>query len=189
MRARRALEMAIVYTGRMNIPNYTGLSSDIVAGALPGAQPGMIVFISDTLAWYIVRADLQLVPYSLPVEVTVSSDIELGSVHLDQQLTDSVEIAPTWGSVAVGALGTAQPLMGTEFFVASFTLLPKSTNTGEIYFGDASVDRVTSKQFILPATGSPSIVIDAPIGNKLDLNKFFIDAEIINDGVDFMYLR
>ena len=179
--------MTIEYTGRMNIPNATALDSDIVAGKLPGLQPGMVVYFTDTQKTQIARADGVLVDYFLPISFNGSVDI--GAVHLDQQLADSVEIAPTWGGVAVGTLGTAQPLVGTEFFVASFTLLPKSTNTGEIYFGDAGVDRVTSKQFILSAGGNSSIVIDAPIGNKLDMNKFYIDAEIINDGVDFMYLR
>jgi len=182
--------MTLIYIGKMNVPNYLADSSTDIEldGTIHGASiKGATVFLVDTGIWKVISEDLTLQDYALPI--TFNGSVDIGAVHLDQQLVDSVEIAPTWGGVAVGTLGTAQPLMGTEFFVASFTLLPKSTNTGEIYFGDASVDRVTSKQFILSATGSPSIVIDAPIGNKLDLNKFFIDAEIINDGVDFMYLR
>jgi hypothetical protein len=182
--------MAIVYNGRMNMPNYTCLSSDITAGKFTdvtkAAQPGMIVFASDTSEWYIVRADGVFVPYSLPVEITVTSPIDIGSVSIDQPLTDSLEIAPVYGYKQIGTPGTAEPLVGVDTYVMSFTVFPRPANSGTVYFGDADVDRTTSQQILIAKTSS-GLSIEAPTGYKLNLKKFYIDVDTGTDGVNFLY--
>ena len=180
--------MTIVFNGNMNIPNYTALSTDIVGGALPGAQPGRIVFISDTVATYIVRADLQLVPYALPVEVTVSSDIDIGAVHIDQQLTESVALTPYFVIKSVPTPGTAVALASTATYVISATIFPKVGNTDSVYLGTSDVDKSTSQQIIITTT-SAGFVLDAPLGYKLNLADWYIDAVDADNGVRFIYLK
>ena len=70
--------MAITYTGRLNIPNVVALSSDVSAGIILGAQPGMVIYYSDTKAWKIVKNDLSLADYVLPF----SASVDIGDVTL-----------------------------------------------------------------------------------------------------------
>jgi hypothetical protein len=92
--------MTIVFNGDMNIPNYTALSTDIVAGALPIAQPGRTVFISDTASWYIVRADGILVAYTIPAAVNVTP-----SLPVTVQVLAADVHAPSSNTAAVVSYG------------------------------------------------------------------------------------
>lgn len=82
--------MAISYTGRMNVPNIVCLSSDVADGKIDGAQPGMVIYYSDTSAWKIVNSDFSLADYALPA--TFSGTISLGAVTVGSAhaLTDAV---------------------------------------------------------------------------------------------------
>jgi len=82
--------MAITYIGRLNIPNIVCLSSDVADGKIAGAQPGMVIFYSDTAAWKIVKNDLSLATYAIPASFagTISlGAVTVGSAHA---LTDGV---------------------------------------------------------------------------------------------------
>ncbi|MFZ2992514.1 MAG: hypothetical protein WA061_02250 [Microgenomates group bacterium] len=90
--------MAIVFTGRMNVPNYTALTTDLAGGILPGAQPGMVIFLSDNATWKIVQHDLSLATYALPVTLSPSASIDIGDVTL---LAGEAYIGKTGGSTTV----------------------------------------------------------------------------------------
>jgi len=59
--------MTAVYVGRMNRINWVAEYSDLVAGELPLAQPGMIVYLTDLEETYIVNADFSLSLYVTPM--------------------------------------------------------------------------------------------------------------------------
>jgi hypothetical protein len=88
----------------------------------------------------------------------------------------------------VATPGTAEPLVSSATYVLSLTIFPKVTNTDNVYIGTSAVDKTTSQQIIL-APGGSSVVIDAPLGYKLDLHNFYADAEVGGEGVEFMYLK
>jgi hypothetical protein len=183
-------KMAIVKTGRLNIPNITCLTTDIVGGAVAGGEPGLVVYVSDAAAasqWFIVRADLQLVPYALPVEITVDgSTIEIGNVGIDAPVSESITLTPHFGIKTVATPGTGVPITAGSTKVMSITLWPKEGNVGTVYVGDSTVDKDTSHQIILTTT-SPGIIIDVALGYNFDLTNLYVDAINANDGVEFIY--
>jgi hypothetical protein len=80
--------MAIVIMGRLNIPNIMCLSSDVSGGKIAGAQPGMVIYYTDTSAWKIVKSDLTLGDYTLPVSIN-TGDISIGAVELKNATDDT----------------------------------------------------------------------------------------------------
>jgi len=181
--------MTIVYNGPLGVPNYTALTTDVIAGVLPGAQPGRVVYISDNNTWFIIRADGELVPYVLPVEITVDpGSINIGMVGIEQPVADAVLVAPYYDTMSVALPGTSESLTATDVYAITVTVWPKPANVGTVYFGTAGVDKTTSQQIIL-ATTSGGASVDAPIGYKLNLKNFYIDAINAGDGLNFMYLK
>ena len=180
--------MAKVFTGRLNIPNYTCIDTDIVGGKLAGAEPGMIVFVNNTEQWYIVRSDGVLVDYALPVEVTVSSAIDIGEITIDQPVGSSITLVPHFGIKVVPTPGTGVPLTAGSTLVQAVTVWPATVNHNNVYVGDLLVDKDTSPQIILAPT-SIGISIDVPVGYNMDLNNLYVDAITINDGVNFIYYK
>jgi len=183
----------IEFTGRMNIPNYTCLTTDITAAVFSGtnasgqavkAEPGLVVFVTDSSEWLIAEADGTLVPYSIPVEVTTS----IGAVNIDQPLVDSITVGPIAGTIGVSSPGTRVCLVIVPTPCISIFVSPLSNNTGAVYFGDSDVknDTVAHKEIVL-AKGSNGLSIDAPVGYKLDVLDFYIDADNGGDGINFIY--
>jgi len=179
--------MAVTYIGKMNVPNYLALSSDVgLGGTIPGVViKGAIVYYTDTSIWKIVKDDLTLEDYALPISFNGSVDI--GAVHIDQNITESIEIAPVYATKSIGTPGTAEPLVGSNTYCMSATIVPKVGNVGNVYFGDSGVDKTTQKEITITTT-SAGVVIDAPLGYKLNLKKFYIDVDNGTDGVNFIYL-
>jgi len=64
----------ITFNGRLNTPSYEALSTDLIAGILPGViNPGLTIYFSDTHTWKIVVDGTGLLAdYSLPVSVTAT---------------------------------------------------------------------------------------------------------------------
>jgi hypothetical protein len=183
--------MSLIFVGKMNVPTYTCLDADIIANAVAGASiVGGTIFVTDTTVWKIIKSDLTLADYVLPVEVTVTSDIDIGAIHIDQQISESVELGFFHDAKSVAVPGTSESLTSTDVYVVSVAVYPKtaSVNVGNIYFGNSAVDRSTSKQFIITSANS-GIAIDVGVGNKLNLKSLFIDADNAGDGVEFNYLK
>jgi hypothetical protein len=179
--------MTLIYLGKLNVPNYTALSTDVAANAIAGASmKGGIVLLTDTAIWKIILDDLTLADYALPISFNGSVDI--GAVHLDQQLTDSVEVAPYYNTMSVSVPGTSESLVATDVYAITVTAWPKTTNVGTVYLGTSGVDKTTSQQIVL-ATGSSGVSIDTPVAYKLNLKNLYIDAVNAGDGVNFMYLK
>jgi hypothetical protein len=64
--------MALKFIGKMNMPNYTALATDIeIDGTIIGASSvGFTVYLTDTAAWKIIGSDLVLVDYVVPVTIS-----------------------------------------------------------------------------------------------------------------------
>ena len=178
--------MTVIYVGQMNTPNYMIDSTDVeLDGTVDGVvRKGSTVYIRDTAIWKIVKDDLTLEDWALPISFNGSVDI--GAVHLDQNLTESIEISPVSGEKAVTVSGTAEPLVGVNTYAISMLVQPKVGNVGNVYFGDSGVDKTTSKQIIISNT-SGGISVDAPVGYKINLFDYYIDADNPGDGVRYTY--
>lgn len=179
--------MALTFIGKMNVPNYTALSTDVTSGNTidHAVIVGATILLTDTAVWKIIKSDLTLEDYALPISFNGSVDI--GAVHLDQNLSDSVELSPVSGAKAVTVAGTAEPLALTNIYFISMLVQPRIGNIGNVYLGDSGVDRTTSQQIIIIPSGA-GVVIDAPVGYKHNLAKWYIDAANSNDGVRYTYL-
>jgi len=178
--------MTVKYVGQMNIPNYTFASTDInMDGTVDDVNRiGNTCFVTDTLEWKIVLPDLTLGDYTLPVGV---GNIDIGKVGIDQPVASSTHIAPFNGTQDVAVAGTAEALVGVATYAISLVIVARGTNTGAVYIGNASVDKDTSKQLIL--SPGNTMTIDAPLGYKIGVHDWYIDADNPTDGVDFIYLK
>jgi len=204
--------MTLVFVGQMNVPTYTALSTDIVASEIDGAiRIGATVFLTDTAAWKIVLPDLTLGDYTLPVNITLAGDLEIGAVEIkdattatravvganglavnafvnriDQSVAESNTLSPVYGTQAVAVPGTAEPLVGSSTKAIAIVVFTKEGNTDEVYVGTAAVDKTSSKQMILAPGGTLSI--DAPLGYTLNLANWYVDAVVAGEGVNFIAL-
>lgn len=185
MRDKEDLKMSLIFIGKMNTPNYIAESTDITNdGNIVGASIiGATVLLTDTGVWKVILPDMTLEDYALPISFNGSVDI--GAVHIDQQLTESVEIVPLYDTKTVAVPGTAESLEAVDTYAVSIGVFPLTGNAGAVYFGNSGVDRITSKQLIV--TDSP-VYMDAPLGYKLNLKTLFIDADEAGDGVYYVYL-
>lgn len=84
----------------------------------------------------------------------------------------------TGGSETVDVVGTAQ-VIGTTLATKSIYIRAKSTNTSFICVGDSAVDESTNQEIVLYA--NDSVTID--IANRVTV---YIDADVINEGVDYL---
>lgn len=96
------------------------------------------------------------------------------------------QLRPHGGAKTVSATGTAEPLVATSTPVYMLYVRAKNANTGNVYFGDSSVDKTTSQQVILDA--GDAITITPPDGNRIDLVHFYIDVDVNAEGVDLLYI-
>ena len=205
--------MTMVYVGAMNTPKFICLYSDIVAGVLPGAaRPGNTIFVYNTAEWYIIEPDSTLSTYSLPVNINLTGDVEIGAVEIkdattttratvgvnglavdayvnriDQSVSESNTLSPIFGTQAVAVSGVAEPLASSSTKVIMAVVFTISTNTSDVYLGTAAVDKTSSKQMILQPGATVSI--DAPLGFNFNLANLYVDAEISGEGVNYIAMR
>ena len=180
--------MTLIYVGALNCPNYFAESTDVSTGKITGAsRHGNTVFLVDTKTWWILDETLTLQPWVLPVEATIAGDVVVGGVTIEQPVADAIEITPNYDTRAVTTHGTAEALKSTDTYALSLLVFPASGNAGNVYLGTSGVDYQTSKQIIITPTSS-YVGFDAPLGYKLNLKKFYVDADHDSDGVYYMYL-
>lgn len=115
--------MALVFVGNSSVPAYIALSTDIIDDKISGAgNVGGLVFISDTQQWYIIKKDLTLSPYTLPI--SIEGDIRIGAVSQGSPgvvpwLVDgSAHTQPVSGTVTANG-----PLTNTELRDSPITVL------------------------------------------------------------------
>jgi hypothetical protein len=202
--------MTIAIRGNLNVPNIVCLSSDVVGGEIAGAQPGMVIYYTDTKVWKIVKNDLTLADYVLPANITIAGDLEIGAVEIKDSTSDTravvgsyglevdvnristsvaeaISLSPLYGTQDVATPGTAEPIASSATKVIMVVIWAKSTNTGAVYVGTGAVDRVTSKQMVLQP--GAAISIDTPLGYNFNLANWYVDADVANEGVDYMAMR
>ena len=81
--------MALIFVGKMNVPTYVALSTDVVTNAIAGASiVGGTVFLSDTAAWKIIKPDLTLADYNIPASIS-TGDIQIGAVEIKNSTSDT----------------------------------------------------------------------------------------------------
>ena len=90
------------------------------------------------------------------------------------------------GGKNVTTSGTAVPLTTTEKLVYSVRIVAKSTNGGNIYVADSTVDKTTNPQN--PILALESVEFAAKESFRIDLNDIYIDADSNGEGVWFTYL-
>lgn len=114
--------MALTFVGKMNVPNYTALSTDIVASAIPGASiVGATIFTIDDAKWYIVESDLTLSSYVLPVTATLGAGSAIiGKVAIDQVTANANEVVLKASEAHVGQVtGSTSVISVTPVISAS----------------------------------------------------------------------
>ena len=100
-----------------------------------------------------------------------------GHVQVDV-LSSAVPTVLTGGSKTVTVSGTGETL-GTTLAIKSVYIRAKSTNTGDVYVGDSSVDATTSKQLIL----SPNDSVTLSIADRATV---YVDVAVNGEGVDYL---
>jgi hypothetical protein len=100
----------------------------------------------------------------------------------------AIHVSPTYGTQSVATPGVAEKLVSTATYAISLAVFPKPDNTNTIYFGNSLVDKDSSTQIIIPP-GSSGVSIDVPVGYKISVSDYFIDAIVANEGVNFIYLK
>ena len=107
--------MTLTFIGENNSPNYLALSSDIADNKIEGAsQIGGTILLTDTGAWKIIKQDLTLLDYTLPLSGGASMDAvdPTGAYHrldtatpTDDEFSDE-SISLDWNSVRGSNTGT-----------------------------------------------------------------------------------
>jgi hypothetical protein len=160
--------MALQFIGSDCVPSYIALSSDIASSKIAGAVlVGKLVYLTDTSAWKIIKANLELADYAIPA--TFAGSIALGTVDIDQTTPGTTNGVAT-GISAVGADGFGN-------FVAVLTA-PGSVNSAPLAtfpygFNGATWNKVRigniSKDIATVALGSITTVWTPGTGKKFRL--------------------
>jgi len=82
------------------------------------------------------------------------------------------------GETIVAVSGTAVAL-GASLATKSIYIRAKLSNTGDVFVGDSTVDKTTSRQIVL----SPDDSISIDIANRASM---FVDAAVGGEGVDYL---
>ena len=146
----------ITFNGRLNTPSYEALSTDLIAGILPGViNPGLTIYFSDTHTWKIVVDGTGLLAdYSLPVSVTGTIT---GSVTADTELPTATALNGTI------AKSVSAPMVGAGIMYSDGTNLIEIDSTHPLPVGgtvavtgagDASAANQTSVQVTI---ASPTV--------------------------------
>ena len=175
------ITLSTVVNGKMNVPNVTCLAADVIGGAVAGANPGNVVYVSDTNSWYIVRYDGQLVSYSLPVSISAET-IQIGVVGI----TGTTQIAGVVGITGttqiagvVGITGVAQGATGRSLIVEGYEGgVPQSvvglgnavSTTWQGWTGMAYTAKDNVGIYLIPtaATGTSPVVVTTSVHGFAD---------------------
>lgn len=98
-------------------------------------------------------------------------------------LTDAQKVSPTDGSKDVTTAGTAEALLAAATDCRMIFITAKSANTGSIFVGSSSVASINGTEL----TAGETIVLEAGIGSKIDVNEIFVDSGVSGEGVTFTY--
>ena len=88
----------------------------------------------------------------------------------------------------VTAALTAEPLTAALTITNGMVIIAKTTNTGNIFFGNSAVSQ--SNGVIIPPGASVSFNptdLGFSLGDQIDLNRFYIDAAVSGEGVSGFY--
>lgn len=124
---------------------------------------------------------------TVPQTATVTTPT-IGEVEtVAPAIADAVLLAPHAATKTVAASGTAVKLTASAQRCHSVLIVPLSTNTGNVYVGDSTVNKTTSPQIVIPK-GAPPVTIEVPVGYCIDLTQWYLDADVNGEGVAFLYM-
>jgi hypothetical protein len=181
--------MALIYVGANATPNYVCLSTDVgeetnqVVGAIrKGATVYVISAVDGTGSWKIIKDDLTLGDYTLPVSLNVENVTIDAAIAIDQTTTGStnaVHILPAGG---VGSLTETAPATDTassglngrlqrlaQRITSLITLLPAALGAN----GGLKVEGVTSGTAV-PVSGTVTATANA--GTNLNTSALAIET-------------
>jgi len=95
---------------------------------------------------------------------------------------------PTQFNKTVAATATPEALVATPTYVQKAYIFPlkgvRTANTGNVYLGVTSAN--DTQPWLLTPSTTP-IVIEAPLGRKINLAAFYVDVATAGDGVVVWY--
>lgn len=161
------------------------LSSDIEIGsvelkdAAADTRASIIAPNSAATAYYLGVQPARYMATPPTLTDTYTSPLLLDiSGNLKTTASADIPTTLTGGSKTVTATGTAEAL-GASLATKSIYIRAKSTNTGNVFVGDSTVDATTSQQIILAA--NDAITID--ISNRATV---YVDVSVNGEGVDYL---
>jgi hypothetical protein len=146
--------MALIPIMQGAFPSYIALSTDISNSTIPGiGWVGSTVFLSDSSAWYVIKSDLTLEAFSLPINSTSAITIGIvsqGAAGVSPWLVS--DDGPTWTAthtvtnsadmsslVNVSGLPTSgQKLVFTDIVIScgtAMTVTLKEETSGTVFGG------------------------------------------------------
>ena len=83
----------------------------------------------------------------------------------------------------VASAGTAEALVASSQRARSVTIIPKTSNTGQVYVGGSDVASTTNDGL------EPGDVVTIPADGWLDLADIYVDVDNNGEGVDFYAVK
>ena len=96
-----------------------------------------------------------------------------------------LRVKPYHDSNDVGTAGVHEELVGTATPAIMFLVQAKSDNDGNIFLGDSSASASVPEITLTPGK---SFGVDVPVGYRVDLHDWWIDAAESGDGVWIFYV-
>lgn len=160
--------MALVFIGEEAVPSYVCLSTDIVDLKITGAVlVGKLVFATDSGIWYIIKKDLTLSQYVLPI--SIAGGVTIGTVNQGNPG------ALDWPVVADGRGTAGTPVGGVLTVQGDPVMMPLLTNAfqplGQVY----DVNTSSTNLSVVDAGNSSSVNLAANAtftGTFTDLSKY-----------------
>ena len=191
--------MTISGVGKMNIPNWVCLSSDVADGMVAGTQPGHTIYFTDTRTWKIVKDDLSLADYATPSGGAIGAGTEIIGIVAIDQTTDGTTngVSMTNGAEAGGAGTPSADVMTVQGITAGFPLPVSSDDVGTAGTANAGVFTVQGIASAYPvsinryatvitpsATASTNAYVLVPNALLDTLNSFLCTFTIFNSGAN-----
>lgn len=120
------------------------------------------------ISWFIIKA--------FKVVGDTTTEFNIDEIVVNTQGPTTL----TGGSKTVATAGTGEAL-GATLTTKQIYIRAKSTNTGNVYVGDSSVDKTSNKQVVLAANDSVTI----SISNR---STVYVDVDTNGEGVDYLCL-
>lgn len=170
------------------------LSGTIQADMITADVTAIVTGIAGTKTQKDLDDSLALILAKLPTSPALAGEAASAAATVVSKLN---RVTQNLGVLAetVDVPGTAQPLSGTELLVTFAMVIAKKqtgSNAGAVYLGGSGVDKDSLQTLPLSnvsdqANRGETYQIPVPPGGRIDLNQWYIDADVADDGVVVLY--